>query len=543
MKPTVMHTPLKNPIIAYTGVLFLIGFSLFSCSGVPFKGLSQRTSGQYSDPHASEGLQDGLNREGTSLSSPSATDSGGKWLDLAWGEANGSSDTGVEETKGDGRNLSSLSQDSLTAVGGGAEKTEESSAQEELKIEDKNAQPPNGAKEEENSDQARLYDAIDFCQKSQELWKQGRLEKAKQCLDQAYQSILDIKSDEDAEMIQQIDDLRFLISKRILEIYASRFNAVKGNHNEIPLVMNEHVQAEIKRFQNKERDFFLQSYALSGRYRPLILGKLEEAGLPFELSWLPLIESGFKVRAFSRSRALGLWQFIPSTGYKFGLKRNQWIDERMDVEKSTNAAIDYLKELHEIFGDWTTVLAAYNCGEGAVLRVIRRQRINYLDNFWDLYRRLPRETARYVPRYLAVLHIIKDPHLYGFELNGPDSPLNFEEVEIPNSVRLRDVARGIGVSQRVLIDLNPELRYKATPQGYSLKVPPEKAQVLRANLAEIPRYTPPKRRYVYHRVRRGETLSHIAKRYRASIRSIANANGIVQKDLIRVGQKLKIPVR
>jgi membrane-bound lytic murein transglycosylase D len=334
-----------------------------------------------------------------------------------------------------------------------------------------------------------------------------------------------------------------MISKRILEIYASRFNGVEGNHNEIPLVMNDLVQAEIKRFQTRERDFFLESYARSGRYRPLILEKLEEAGLPLDLSWLPLIESGFKVRAFSRSRALGLWQFIPSTGYKFGLKRNKWIDERMDVEKSTDAAILYLKELHEIFGDWKTVLAAYNCGEGTVLRWIRRQRVNYLDDFWDLYGRLPRETARYVPRYLAVLHIIQNPRKFGFELNGPDLPLAFEEVRVPKRVRLRDVARKIGISENALIELNAELRYKATPPNYSLKVPPGKAHMLLANLEKIPQYKPPKKRYVYHRVRRGETLSHLAKKYRVSVRSISNANGIVQKDFIRTGQKLKIPVR
>jgi membrane-bound lytic murein transglycosylase D len=133
----------------------------------------------------------------------------------------------------------------------------------------------------------------------------------------------------------------------------------------------------------------------------MILEKLEAAGLPAELSWLPLIESGFKVKALSRARALGLWQFIPSTGYKFGLKRDQYIDERIDFEKSSDAAIAYLKELHNIFGDWSTVLAAYNCGEGRVLRVIRTQNINYLDDFWDLFGRLPFETARYVPRFLA----------------------------------------------------------------------------------------------------------------------------------------------
>jgi len=103
------------------------------------------------------------------------------------------------------------------------------------------------------------------------------------------------------------------------------------------------------------------------------------------------VESGFKVGAYSRARALGLWQFIPSTGYKFGLTRDEWVDERMDVLKSTHAAIAYLKELHAMFGDWMTVLASYNCGEGRVLRVISRQHVNYFDRFWDLYSKLPNE--------------------------------------------------------------------------------------------------------------------------------------------------------
>src|SRR3970282_2182076 len=159
-----------------------------------------------------------------------------------------------------------------------------------------------------------------------------------------------------------------------------------------------------------------------------------EAGIPEEISWLPLIESGFKVRALSRSRALGLWQFIPSTGYKFGLKRNTWIAERLDPAKSTAAAIAYLKELHQIFGDWATVLAAYNCGEGNVLRAIRGQKTDYLDNFWDLYGRLPRETARYLLRFLTVLTVLKDPSKYGFTLDELDTPVPYELVSIDKPV-------------------------------------------------------------------------------------------------------------
>ena len=160
------------------------------------------------------------------------------------------------------------------------------------------------------------------------------------------------------------------------------------------MAMNDHVEREIKQFQTVERDFFIESYKRSGRYRQEMVKALKEAGIPEEISWLPLIESGFKSRALSRSRALGLWQFIPSTGYKFGLKRNSWIDERLDSAKATAAAIAYLKELHRIFGDWATVLAAYNCGPERVDRWIRRYPIENRMLFLDM---LPiRETREYV---------------------------------------------------------------------------------------------------------------------------------------------------
>jgi membrane-bound lytic murein transglycosylase D len=389
-----------------------------------------------------------------------------------------------------------------------------------------------------------LDTALDLINASQEYWSEGNLEQAIVTLDEAYTLVVEVDTGINPELIQQKEDLRFTISRRILEIYASRYTAVNGNHNEIPLTMNEHVEKEIKRFTGPERTFFIESYKRSGRYMPKILEALKEAGLPEELAWLPLIESGFKVRALSRARALGLWQFIPSTGYKFGLKRDTWVDERLDPEKATAAAIAYMKELHQIFGDWTTVLAAYNCGEGRVLRKIRNQKINYLDNFWDLYQQLPRETARYVPRFLATLHILSDPAKYGLELGEPDSPLTYEAVTIEKPVHLKAVAKKIGVTSKELTDLNPELRQKATPSTpYTLKIPEGRSNVLFAHLDEIPKWSPPKSAYAYHRVRKGETLSTIARRYRTSVSKIVRANNIRKKHYIRVGQKLKIPLR
>jgi len=393
--------------------------------------------------------------------------------------------------------------------------------------------------------QTDLDEALELCELSQEYWQQGELENAVETLDRAYAIILSVDTSNRPKLIQQKEDLRFMISKRILEIYASRNIVVNGNHNAIPIAINRHVQAEIDLFTTgREKSFFIESYRRSGRYRDQIVEALKAAGLPQELSWIPLIESGYKVRALSRARALGLWQFIPSTGYKFGLQRNKFIDERMDPEKSTRAAIEYLKELHRIFGDWATVLAAYNCGEGRVLKVIRSQNINYLDNFWDLYERLPRETARYVPRFLATLHILNNPETYGLDMVSIDRPMAYETVDVNKQVHLKNVAKSINVDEETLRDLNPELRYRILPgDNYRLRIPPGDSGLLMANIDQIPVSHPPQRAYVYHRVRNGETLSVIARKYRTSVRSIMQANNLRRSNYIVAGKRLKIPQR
>lgn len=389
---------------------------------------------------------------------------------------------------------------------------------------------------------AVLDEALDYCQVSQVLWQKGELDNALEALDQAYALILKVDTYDNFKLIQQKEDLRFLISKRILEIYASRNIVVSGNHKAIPMVRNKYTQAEINHFTGDEKKFFLESYRRSGRFRPHIVSALEEAGLPVELSWLPLIESGFKVNALSSARALGLWQFIPSTGYKFGLNRDRYIDARLDPIKATKAATEYLKELHQIFGDWSTVLAAYNCGEGRVLRLIRNQNINYLDNFWDLYEQLPSETARYVPRFLAALQIINNPEQYGLDSIVLDKPLEFETVTVSKRMHLRDIAKKIGVPEKSLIELNPELRYKILPdEKYPLRVPTYKGNLLISKLDEIPVTYLPQRAYIKHKVRSGESLSTIARRYRTSISRIARANNIRKRNYIVAGTVLKIP--
>ena len=499
-----------------TIVLILVAYTVAGCSknlrgvsshGPDHESTSSKSSGSHLEETAPPGAEDGKNRAGWEKTDPAGQ--AGDYLSKA-----------TRQTP---------NQQSQTDLG----------ARKQL--------PASGSEGESGTPkntQKLIDEALEFCQTSQEFWGQGDFENAMDALDQAYSLILGADTDDNPKLIQQKEDIRFMICKRVLEIYASRYTVATGNHDAIPIVMNRHVEKEIKLFKGPERRFFLSAYKRSGRYRPEIVKALEEAGLPKELSWLPLIESGFKVKALSRARALGLWQFIPSTGYKFGLKRDQWVDERMDITKSTQAAIAYLKELHNIFGDWTTVMAAYNCGEGKVLRVIRNQNINYLDNFWDLFQKLPWETARYVPRFLAALSIINDPERFGFDLRDLDPPQSYEKITVSKQMRLQDIAKAMGISAESLEDVNPELRHKATPpDSYVLNVPKDKADLLVAKLGEIPAWTPPQRLYVYHRVRRGDTLSGLAQRYRTSIRGIATANNIGRRGLIRVGQRLKIPVR
>ncbi len=403
----------------------------------------------------------------------------------------------------------------------------------------------------EKSDQELLDSALEFCNASNDFWERGDLGNAIDALDQSYSIILKIDPNKSPELLQQIDDLRFTISQRILQVYSSRFTVLNGNHKAIPLDMNPHVQKALNLYTGRYKKSFMVAYRRSGQYRPFIVKHLKEAGLPEELSWLPLIESGFKVRALSRARALGMWQFIASTGYKYGLKRDRWVDERMDPEQSTVAAIAYLKQLHHIFGDWYTVLAAYNCGEGRVLRTINSQKFNYLDHFWDLYTRLPSETAFYVPKFLAVLHIINDPKAYGMVLPPVDKPLETEIVTINKQVSLKSMEKHLDVPSGVLQQLNPSLKRRTTPpRPYGFRVPKGKGEILLAKLNQMPGWSPPppvrtkvKRSTLTHKVRKGETLSTIARRYGTSINAIKRANRLKSTRYINAGWKLKIPVR
>ncbi len=437
-------------------------------------------------------------------------------------------------------------------VGPGEEKTqtekepaaaaEKPAATEETAAENLNQEKAYYAEKEESA--SLLEEALSTYQDALAIWERGDQDSALQALDEAYSLLIKAQIPADSPLYQEKNDLRLLIAQKIQQIYASRLVVIGDNHKTIPLAENKDVNEEILSFQTKERKLFEEAYMRSGFYREMILEELRKEGLPDELLWLPLIESWFKVKALSRARALGLWQFISSTGYRFGLTRDRWIDERMDPLKSTRAAVKYLAELHAFFGDWTTALAAYNCGEIRVQNVIRTQRIDYLDNFWDLYRQLPRETARFVPRFIAAVLIIKNPEKYGFKLPQPYPSLQFDTITVSHPFKLSALATSLGVDASELTFLNPELRFESTPgYDYTLRVPVGCGDKALLALNTIPRWIPAEAQFIWHHVRRGETLSTIAQKYRTTISAIARANELRSVNIIRPGQMLKIPGR
>jgi membrane-bound lytic murein transglycosylase D len=244
------------------------------------------------------------------------------------------------------------------------------------------------------------------------------------------------------------------------------------------------------------------------------------------------------MHARSVSAAVGPWQFLRSTGRLFGLTVNQWVDERRDPEKSTVAAARYLKHLYSIFGDWPLALASYNAGEGTVLRAIRTQGTT---NYWDL--KLPRQTEDYVPQFMALLAISRDPVKYGFDAVELDEPMAFDEVALTGAVDLRALAKLADCSYEQLKELNPQvLRYTATGTNgiNTLRVPEGKGPILMKRLEEGANL-PAVDLTLHHRVRRGETIASIARRYSVSPQKLALANGIGRRRPLRRGMTLRVP--
>ena len=404
--------------------------------------------------------------------------------------------------------------------------------------------PPEATEEESAGPQRIQREALDLCQSASELLRKGEREKAIQAVDQAYQRMLSLPENGNDTFLQAKDDIRQLIAALLRQAYEKQLTPPSPSWDlGVPIVNNDHVRRELKSFTTVERDFFLEAYRRSGLYRPMILAKLEVAGLPSQLSWLPLVESWFKARAFSRAGAMGLWQFIASTGLRYGMTRDAWVDERMDPEKSTDSAIAFLAQLHGLFGDWPKALAAYNCGEARVLRLQGRSNDQYVD-FWDLYEQLPQETRRYVPRFVAALQIIQNPDQYGMKLPEPLHPPEPQATIKPGrSVSLPALEQLLGLPKDSLGDLNPQLRYAATPEGdHELRVPAQLVEAATAGITQLPEWKPPRPAYTTHRVRSGQTLGSIARQYGTTVAAILRANSLRSARRLRVGQRLLIPL-
>ena len=389
-----------------------------------------------------------------------------------------------------------------------------------------------------------LEDAFGAYEEAQAAIAREDMDGALAKLDEAYGLLLKMSLPAESPLLQEKNDLRILVAQRIQKISVSRTTLASSVNGSIPLLENQWVMKEIKSFQTVERKAFEESYKRSGLYMEMILGELRKEGLPEQLAWIPLIESAFRPRALSRARALGMWQFIRSTGYRYGLKQDKYVDERMDPVKATRAAIQYMIELHDLFGDWTTAIAAYNCGEGQVQRVIRAQKVGYFDSFWDLFANLPYETARHVPRFIATLLIVGDPNKYGFSLPVPDPALQYDTVRVNAPVKLATLSQNLGIDPTLLVTLNSELRHDSTPNyPYDIRVPTGYGEQCLACVASLPQYIPPDIVTNRHTVRKGDTLGAIAQRYRTSVNALVRLNGLRSRTMIYPGQVLRVPSR
>jgi len=343
---------------------------------------------------------------------------------------------------------------------------------------------------------------------------------------------------------------------------------------DIPMTLNEKVELYIHYFTNRMRDRFSTWLARSERYLPMMKKTFKEKGLPEDLTYLALIESGFSNKAYSRAKAAGQWQFMKGTGKRYGLRIDRWMDERRDPEKATEAAADYLTDLYGMFNDWHLAAAGYNAGEGKIGRAIKKYDTN---DFWQLsqpkYKYLKSETKNYVPQLIAAAMIAKEPAKYGFDDIEFHAPLTYETVTINGMRDLREIARTAECSLEDIQLLNPELKTKFTPPNYpdyELKVPMGKKALLESRIASIDtvsekvalrevgpekserkkvtrrKYAPRQkeassRRIISYIVKAGDTIAGIAKRYNVPTKHLTAWNGLGGRTL-KKGTKLKIYV-
>jgi membrane-bound lytic murein transglycosylase D len=316
---------------------------------------------------------------------------------------------------------------------------------------------------------------------------------------------------------------------------------IDPNDFDIPIVVNDDVKRWMNYMLGPGRKYYAKWLARSSKFTPMMMDKLEAAGLPKDLIYLSMIESGFSTSAYSSAAAAGLWQFIPTTGREMGLRVDWWIDERRDPEKSTDAAIKFMSRLYKQFDHWYLVWAGYNGGPGRVSRGIKKYGTR---DFWELeaHNAFPAETDNYVPKIVAAAIIGKYRDRYGFTDIQYQEPLDYKTVTIDGNVGVDVLARCAGISSSEFKAYNPHLLQHAlppTPSKQRVHVPTEKSQTFLAELAKVPeseRIT-----YVRHVIQKGETLGSIARKYGVSVKSIQTKNSIHNPNRVRVGQVLLIP--
>ena len=326
-----------------------------------------------------------------------------------------------------------------------------------------------------------------------------------------------------------------------IEMGETKFTVVDDRDGHIPLVRTKQVDQYINYFQTKGRKQFQIWLNRYEKYKNMILPILAEHEMPEEFIYLAMIESGLNPKAYSKANASGMWQFIYSTGKKYGLSRDWYRDERRDPVKATHAACKYLKDLYKLFDNWYLTLAAYNCGEG---RVLRASKLHQTYDFWQMHS-LPRETRNYLPYFLSAAIIARTPEEYGFKIPKNVEPYQYEIISLEKSADIAVLARVAGIKPNLLRKYNPELRQSATPTepGYQLKIPYGIKNRFTEAWNAIPeeeRFAP---QFVVHRVRYGESLWTISKKYNVSIHDLAAVNKIRNRNKVRVGQKLNVPLK
>ncbi len=346
-------------------------------------------------------------------------------------------------------------------------------------------------------------------------------------------------SQQDQTPVGVANDVTFPVDPNLL----ARAQAdLKVTHSDLPLVVNDYVAGYINYFTNtkKGHNTIENSLAREGLYRAMVEQVLTDAGVPKDLIYLAIAESGFRPRAVNaRSGAGGMWQFMPYGDY--GLVRNAWVDERFDPEKSTRAYARYIKELHEQFGDWYLAMAAYDWGAGKVQRAV--QRTGYAD-FWELYQRnvLPAETKNYVPIIVAAAIMAKNPSQYGLSDIPVDPPLRSDTVKTDSSINLRLVADLVGATTEQIQELNPSLLQMSTPSDFpfDLHLPPGTAPLFEQRLALVPEGH--RNAWRFHIATADDTLASIAQSFHVTTRELASANQLRSDDSIHANQALLIPV-